>query len=104
MLMMKERRPYPARVGALVSAKRGHNPAEHGLMRDRAGPHARERALLVGRLSRQIKRTFADSPEAIEREIKVHRQSVNPFQTDACALVGYVTNATSKNAAPASEK
>jgi hypothetical protein len=46
-------------------------------MWDRAGPHARERALLVGRLSRQIKRTFADSPEAIEREIKVHRQSVN---------------------------
>jgi hypothetical protein len=96
MLMMKERRPYPASVGALVSAKRGHNPRMRGARLD-VGP--RWPACPGARPSRRPvitpdQTTFADSPEAIEREIKVHRQSVNPFQTDACALVGYVTNPT----------
>ena len=58
MLMMKERRPYPARVGARVSAKRGHNPRMRGARLD-AGPRwpaCPGARLLVGRLSRQIKR------------------------------------------------
>jgi hypothetical protein len=54
MLMMKERRPAFRTIegwarSVLIEAGAIRECEEHGWMRDRADPHARERALLVAR-------------------------------------------------------
>ena len=54
MLMMKERRPAFRTIegwarSVLLEAGAVRECEEHGWMRDRADPHARERALLVAR-------------------------------------------------------
>src|SRR6266481_4669639 len=54
MLMMKERRPAFRTIegwarSVLLEAGATHECEEHGWMRDRSDPHARERALLVAR-------------------------------------------------------
>jgi hypothetical protein len=54
MLMMKERRPAFRTIegwarSVLLEAGAIRECEEHGWMRDRADPHARERALLVAR-------------------------------------------------------
>ena len=54
MLMMKERRPAFRTIegwvrSILIEADAIRECEEHGWMRDRADPHARERALLVAR-------------------------------------------------------
>jgi hypothetical protein len=52
MLLMKERRPAFRTIEGwarcvLLEAGAGRECEEHGWMRDRADPHARERALLI---------------------------------------------------------
>ena len=57
MLMMKERRPAFRTIegwarSVLLDAGAICECEEHGWMRDRSDPHARERALLLGRTRR----------------------------------------------------
>ncbi len=71
MLMMKERRPTFRTIEGwatiiLLEAGAIHECEEHGWMKDRANPHARQRALIIAREDPPIGVTSDQAVSAVE--------------------------------------